>query len=109
MKKILDDLEIEYVTIRVPNKKVTRDFISLMLHYTENGFEDLIKNPKKSGLDIDEMTTKQLITEIVLDPEKYLKEVWVLGKNGILKGIKNEDEMTVFVDYEKREMSKIYE
>ena len=109
MKSLLDELEIDYVCIKVNNKKVTRDFVSLMLYYTENGFEDLIKNPKKSGLDVDEMTTKQLITEIALDPDRYLKEVWVLGKNGLLKSIKNKDELTVFVDYHKREMSKIYE
>lgn len=108
---ILEKLNIKYVPIEIHSRMIDTKFIHLLLEFCENGFEDLIKNQNKTTekLDLDTMTTNQLIELIVEKQDEILKPVWFLGKNRILTSKMIEDDFTVHIPYNERELSKIYE
>ena len=114
MEGIISKLGLNYVPIKVVPSKVDEKFIELMLEYCENGFDDLIKNPKKVDFgvgDIYEMKYSELVSLIAKEPEKFLKPAWFLGNsgnNGVLTSKGIEDEFTIYLKYTEREMSKIY-
>jgi hypothetical protein len=114
MENILAKLNIHYMPIKVVPSKVDEKFVELMLEFCENGFDDLIKNPKKVDFgvgDIYDLKYSELVTLITENPEKYLKPAWFLGNsggNGVLTSKGIEDEFTVYLKYSEREMSEIY-
>lgn len=111
--EILENLGIEYIPIKIHDRMLDENFIELMLEYCHNGFDDLIKNPKKMVLDIDydTITTKQLIKLIAKEKDNILRPVWFLGLSGgegVITSTMREDEFTIYKKYNEREMSEIY-
>lgn len=112
--QILDKLHIPYIPIKIHDRMLDETFIKIMLEFCENGFEDLLKNPKRMNiqLDFDKLTTNELISIIVRERDNVLKNVWFLGLsggNGVVTSTMTEDAFTIYIPFKEREMSKIYE
>lgn len=116
MKKILDNLEIKYVEVRLNEAIVDEKFINMLVERSTNGFDDIVKSPTRymPELDLEEMKFNDFVKYIVENYENALKTAIFFGKIGAKGDYQTasgavEDEYTVFVEYQKREMSKIYE
>lgn len=116
MKAILNKLEIKYVEIRLNDAIVDEKFIVMLVERSTNGFDDLVKSPKRymPDLDLDEIKFNDFVKVIVENYENALKTAIFFGQLGSSGQYQTtsgaiEDEYTVYVDYDKREMSKIYE
>ena len=116
MKKILENLEIKYVEVRLNEAIVDEKFIVMLVERSVNGFDDLIKSPKRymPELDLDEIKFDDFVKYIVENYENALKTAIFFGKLGASGDYRTtsgavEDEYTVYIDYNKREMSEIYE
>jgi len=114
IKKILKNLGIEYKEVKMSNNLITREFVGILAERCENGFDDLIKTNIQK--DCDDLKYSEMVELIVKDYKEILKSAIFFGKMG-RTGEKNprykvtsgtiEDEYTVHIPYEKREVSKI--
>lgn len=113
IEHILQRLGINYVPIKIPTSKIDEKFVWLMLEFCNNGFDDIVKNPSKVdfGIEINDLKCSELVSLIVAEPKKFLKQAWFLGisgSEGVVTSKAIEDEFTIYLKYEKREMAKIY-
>jgi hypothetical protein len=77
-------------------------------------FDDLMKkrSSQKWDFDLDTISTKQLVKKIVENPSEYLVQAWFLGVSGgegvITTQRFEEDDLTIYIPYNEREMKEIY-
>jgi arsenate reductase-like glutaredoxin family protein len=116
-KGLLDRMGISFLPIQIHDRMIDKQFIEILLNYCENGFDDLLKPSKNKTIDgivIDELKVSELISIIVDKKMEVLKPVLFLGMRKaepygkVLDKIVY-DELTAFIPYEERELSKIYE
>ena len=113
IENIINKLDLNFVKVKLKPSNIDEKFIYLMLEFCSNGFDDLIKNPQRLdyGVDVYEMKTSELVKLLVENPKKFLKPAWFLGLSGgegVITSKAIEDEFTIYLKYEKREMAKIY-
>ena len=111
MIEILKNLKIEYREIKYNEQFVDEGLIYNFLSGCENGFDDIIKNTKKTTRDnvlFDDLKVSELVKYICENPTEVLKSAIFLGKNGTVTTGSVEDDYTIHIPYHEREMSKIY-
>lgn len=86
--RILDNLEINYVPIRIHERMVNREFIEMLLDYSERGFDDIVRTSFVRMLYPDavyeDLTTSQMIKMIEENYVDLLKQAIFVGSNGVL-------------------------
>jgi hypothetical protein len=120
--EMLDKVGVKYIPIRIHEGMIDETFIYTMLDYYKNGtspqtklnFDDLMKkrSSQKWDFDLDAISTKQLVKKIVENPSEYLVQAWFLGVSGgegvITTQRFEEDDLTIYIPYNEREMKQIY-
>jgi arsenate reductase-like glutaredoxin family protein len=115
MKTVLNNLGITYKEIKMYPNLITKDFVVTLIEHCDEGFDDIIKNPKKSFIDknYEDFTFNEMVEYITKNYETVLKSAIFFGRIGGSSAYKVttgaiEDDFTVHIPYEHREMSKIY-
>lgn len=97
--KILDDLEINYVPIRVHERMVNSEFISMLLDFSNAGFDDIVRpsfvRMLYPELNYDDITTLEMMAMLQENYVDLLKQAIFVGKNGVLTT------STIKFDYEQ--------
>jgi len=104
VKKWFDEQKIAYIEKNIFALPLNESELQEILEKSENGSDDIIsersKIVKESGIDLDSMTVKQLITFIKNNPS-VLKRPIIVDDNKIQVGY-NADEIRVFIPHARR-------
>jgi len=107
IKEHLDELNVKYdeVCIGKKSEALNEDTLMKILEKAEEGFDSIIIRGKKSLDLMENMTTLGLIKFLVMYPD-YLQQCFVVGEKAMVNGLNDIDEYTIFIPFQKREMSK---
>lgn len=101
---ILDELNIKYVPVRLHERMVDKKFLSMLLEFTSNGFDDIIRlNSFESlfpELDYQDVSYSDMLNYIELNYLDLLKSFIFLGKDGKIVSKATEKS---FYRYEEKE------
>ncbi|MEA5026190.1 MAG: Spx/MgsR family RNA polymerase-binding regulatory protein [Erysipelotrichaceae bacterium] len=107
VKRWLKDRELPFVEKNIFSTILKEDEIKELLVRSENGTDDIISKRSKiiqeGNVDVDEMTTKDLIRFIQQNPS-VLKRPIIINERSFLVGYDNE-EIDVFIPPELRALS----
>lgn len=107
-KRWLDKLGLEYREKNLFVTPLTEEEIKYILERTENGTEDIISKRSKvileQGINIDEMTTNEIITFIQKNPS-VLRRPIIIDEKRLQIGY-NDEEIRVFIPRELRELAR---
>lgn len=95
---------IPYKEHRVKKDSLSKKELKLLLTYTENGLDDLIKRTVDSSR-FDEMTLNQALDSLIKDPHPLRTPILYDGKKMEL-GF-HEEEIRCFIPHEMRMLAKI--
>ena len=105
MMSFLDENQINYVPVLMHERMINKDFISLILDFTQSGFDDIVRKSYFKILYPNEVyedtTTSEMIGMIEKNYVDLLKPVLFVGDDGIMRTQPTKKEFQKYIKEKK--------